>query len=73
MKLAKLKELREYNDFTQTELATKLKISQRVYAYYESGEHIIPIDILIEIADIYNVSLDYLVDRKFDSNVANKG
>lgn len=66
MKLRRLRDLREDNDFTQTDIARKIGISQRVYAYYESGEHTIPIELLIDLADIYDVSLDYLVGRTDD-------
>ena len=40
-----------------------LNISQRAYAHYEAGTREIPIEILKKIADIYNVNLDYLVNR----------
>ena len=37
--------------------------SQRTYSYYESGGHDMPTEILIRIADIYQVSIDYLLER----------
>ena len=48
---------------TQAEIGKRLNVSQRAYAHYESGTREIPIDILIKIADIFNVSIDYLVNR----------
>lgn len=48
---------------TQTDVAKILFISQRTYSYYESGGHDIPTDILVRIADFYQVSVDYLLNR----------
>lgn len=67
MKLKRIRNLREDNDYTQEYVAQYLDISQRVFAYYESGQHIIPIEILIQIADLYEVSLDYLCNRTNDN------
>ena len=60
----KLKELREDNDLTQKEIAKMLNISQRAYSHYEIGSREIPLELLIKLADYYNVSLDYIVNRK---------
>ena len=64
MKLKKLRDLREDHDLTQDQIAKHLHISQRVYSYYENGERNIPIETLIQIADFYDVSLDFLTGRK---------
>lgn len=32
-----------------------------MYSYYETGERAVPIDVLIQIARFYNVSIDYLL------------
>ena len=36
---------------------------QRTYAYYESGERMLPPQVLCAIADLYGVSVDYLLGR----------
>lgn len=59
----RLRNMREDLDLSQTELAKKLNCSQRTYSYYESGGHDIPTDTLIKLADLYNVSIDYLLGR----------
>lgn len=64
-KLEQLRNLREDHDLTQKELGEYLSISQRSYAHYEAGTREIPLDILIKLADYYQVSLDFLVDRTF--------
>lgn len=56
-----IRNLREDNDLTQTDLANILHISQRAYSHYENGTREIPIPILINLARYYNVSIDYLL------------
>ena len=41
-------------------------ITERAYANYESGVRMPKLDILIRIADVYKVSLDYLTGRTDD-------
>lgn len=62
-KYERLRNLREDRDLTQTQIGEYLHISQRCYAHYENGTRDIPIKILIELADLYNVNIDYLVGR----------
>jgi len=63
MKLTRLEDLREERKWTQKAVASELHISQRAYSHYENGTRSMPIDILIKIADLYNVSIDYIVGR----------
>lgn len=58
-----IRNLRKDNNKTQKELAAYLNTTQTTYSKYELGKINIPIDILIKLADYYNVSLDYLVGR----------
>lgn len=60
----KLKELRERKKITQEELAKLLKIEQNTYSNYEKEKTQPKLETLIKIADFYNVSLDYLLERK---------
>ena len=59
----RLKELRKSSSFTQKLLAEKLGVSLTAYQYYESGRNAPSLDNLILLADLFNVSLDYLVGR----------
>jgi transcriptional regulator with XRE-family HTH domain len=61
----RLKALREDNDLTQEELAKDLNIIRSTLANYESGFREPNFSLLIKIADYFNVSLDYLLDRKY--------
>lgn len=62
-KYTRLRNMREDADLTQAQLGKILNISQRSYAHFEAGTRSIPIEILISLADYYNVNLDYLVGR----------
>lgn len=63
LKYKRIRELREDNDFTQSEIGKKINVPQRTYAYYESGERMIPPQILSALADFYKVSVDYILER----------
>lgn len=59
----RIKDLREDNDKTQTEVAMFLGMKQPQYYRYETGLRDIPSDILIKLADYYGVSTDYILGR----------
>ena len=59
--MIRLKELRKKNNLTQKDISKKLKISQSLYSYYETGKKNIPIGILSKLAKEYNTSIDYIV------------
>ena len=63
MQYIRIRNLREDMDMTQTDMAKVLFISQQTYSYYESGGHDIPTEVLVRIADFYQVSVDYLLNR----------
>ena len=56
----RIRALREDNDKTQTEVAMLLKVGQRTYCDYELGKTRIPVDSLIVLAELYDVSMDYI-------------
>lgn len=60
---ARIRALREDNDLKQRERGEILNCSQRVYSNYECGDLDIPTDILIKLANYYNVSVDYILER----------
>ena len=63
-----LKHYREIYGFTQKSLADKLGITIRAYQRYESGEREPKLDVLINIANIFCISLDELVGREFSQS-----
>ena len=58
--IERIRELREDFDMTQSAVAMLLKIGQRTYCDYELGKTRIPVDSLITLAELYNVSMDYI-------------
>lgn len=55
--------LRKSKKFSQMELAKNTNLSLRTYQRYEKGERNPTSDVLISLADYFNVSIDYLVGR----------
>jgi transcriptional regulator with XRE-family HTH domain len=63
MHFRRIKDLRNDNDMKQIAIANYLNVKQSTYSAYENGKINIPVEILIKLADYYDVSLDYLVER----------
>lgn len=59
----RIRDLREDWDLTQAQVGAAIHIPQRTYAYYESGQRMIPPSVLCALADLYHVSVDYLLGR----------
>ncbi len=56
----RIRALQEDSDKTQTEIAQLLQVGQKTYSDYELGKTRIPVDSLIILAQLYNVSMDYI-------------
>ena len=67
----RIRELREDHDLLQRQVADRLHCSQQVYSNYELGQRDIPTEVLIRLADLYRVSVDYLLGQT-DNPVRNK-
>ena len=65
----RLKELRKRKGLSQLRLATDLHTTQNTISRYETGEREPGIDELIKIANYFNVSVDYLLNRTNDSKI----
>ena len=59
----RLRELRVERNMSQQRLAMELSMTQNTISRYENGEREPGIKELIRIADYFNVSLDYLLER----------
>lgn len=57
----RIRDLREDRDLKQRQIAEYLRCSQQVYSNYELGQRDIPTDVLIRLAELYKVSVDYLL------------
>lgn len=58
-----LKKIREKKGISQTTLAKDLNLVKSTICQYEKGNRYPDIDMLIKLADYFNTSIDYLVDR----------
>lgn len=67
-----LKELRNENNVTQEQLADKLGVSHRSVSRWETGRNLPDLDILIELADDYDVDLRELLDGERKSEKMDK-
>lgn len=67
----RLKELRLKHNITQIKLAIDLNVNQNTISRYENGEREAGYNELIRIADYFNVSIDYLLERT-DNPLINK-
>lgn len=63
MKYENIRKLRIDNGYTQKKVAEHLGISQNTYSQYEIGVLNYPVDAVIKLADLYQVSTDYLLGR----------
>lgn len=57
----RLRDLREDNNYTQKQIANLLYTTQPQYHRYESGLRDLPCELVIMLAKIYNVSIDYIL------------
>ena len=62
---SRIKELRNQYKYTQTELAEKVGVTKSTIAAYENNSRQPSYEVLIKMADVFNVSTDsLLLDRK---------
>lgn len=59
----RIRDLREDNDMNQTQVAKILGMSQTGYSKYETGENDLPTSVLIKLANLYDTSIDYLLEQ----------
>lgn len=59
----RIRDLREDNDMTQKQVADYLKMKQPQYNRYEKGYRDMPSDVLIALANLYNTTTDYILER----------
>ena len=63
MRYQRIRDLREDHDLYQKDLADYLHCSQVAYSHYEKGKRDIPTSILIQLANFYQTSIDYLLNQ----------
>lgn len=65
----RLRELRKINNLTQKDLGKKMGVSAQTILNWENNVYQPSVNELIKLADIFNVSLDYLVNRERKNNI----
>lgn len=63
-----IKEIREKRNITQSELAHAIGVKQEAISSYEHGRTTFSVDVLIKLADYFNTSTDYLLERTDDES-----
>ena len=63
----RIRDIREDNDFSQAYVADYLQCDQSLYSKYERNEREIPLRLIMKLAELYKVSVDYLVSFTDDA------
>ena len=63
LKFENIRNLRIDHGYTQKQMGAYLNINQNTYSQYETGVLNYPIEVLMKLANLYDVSVDYLLGR----------
>ena len=69
MPYANIKNLRKERAWRQVDVAAFLNVSQNTYSQYESGSLDLSTKNLVKLADLYGVSVDYVLGRTTNPTV----
>lgn len=61
LRYGRIRDIRNDRGLTQEQIARFLHVSQNTYSQYEIGTTRFPLDVVVKLAEYYNVSMDYLV------------
>ena len=64
----KIKQLRTKNNYTQNDLANMLGVSYQAISRWENNITIPDISVLPLLSNIFNVTIDYLLDNNIEDN-----
>ena len=67
----RIRQLRIQSGYTQEKLAGMLNIDQSYYGRIETGKRGCPVDLFVQISDLFSVSLDFLILGNSDSGFPN--
>ena len=68
----KIKKLREDCDLNQTQLGSKVHMTQRKISYIENGKYEPSVEDIVELCKFFNVSSDYLLGLPEKMNYPSK-
>lgn len=60
--------LRLKNKMTQSELAAKLNYTDKSVSKWENGDSVPPVDVLKDVADLFGVTVDFLITEKSEES-----
>ena len=63
MRYERIRNLRIDRGYTQKQIAQYLNVKQNTYSQYEIGVLNYPLEAVCKLADLYGVSVDYLLSR----------
>ena len=63
----RIRQLRIKSGFTQEKVANALNIDQSYYGRIETGKRGCPVELFIQLSDLFDVSLDYLIMGRTDN------
>ena len=63
LEFERIRNLRIDNGYTQQQVADYLNVRQNTYSQYETGVLYYSLEMVGKLADLYGVSVDYLMDR----------
>lgn len=64
MEMIGLREIRKKKRYSQLKVAMDLSISREALSYYENGKRSPDIDMLMQLSEYFDVSIDYLITGK---------
>ena len=67
MYLKRVKELRESRNLTQNDVCKVIGIQQPQYNRYETGKRDFPLAYIVEVALLFNTSVDYILELSDDA------
>ncbi|MCD7956513.1 MAG: helix-turn-helix domain-containing protein [Lachnospiraceae bacterium] len=67
--LKNMRKLRSQSHFTQQEVSERLHIRRSTYCNYENGMRMPPLSIIAALAELYHVSVDYLIHSTEETDV----
>lgn len=68
----RIRQLRIQSGYTQEKLAAILNIDQSYYGRIETGKRGCPIDLFVQLSNLFGVSVDYLIFGSSDSDSRDK-
>ena len=66
----RIRHLRKDNDLTQKELSGIIGLTPKMISFYENNQRTPPIDILVKLAKIFNVTVDYLIGSPTSTSIS---